>query len=427
MSFQQGLSGLNATSKQLGVIGNNIANANTIGAKASRAEFSDVYAGMVSGGTAVGIGVELSSVSQQFTQGNISTTDSPLDMAIGGDGFFQLDDKGSTVYSRDGEFQVDRDGNIVNSRGQRLMGYAATPAGTIIPSTTQPLTLPQGTMPPEATSKVSVAANLDSRGAVTKPVAALDIDFSDPTTYNSATSVTVYDVKGQKVGLTYYFQKTPPDPSDPANPNTWNVYAVANGQSVVLDGSGNPAPVAAVKFALDGTAITSPSPAKVTMDVPAIDLGNGVRSVPISQLTLDLGGSTQFGSAFGVNTLSQDGYAPGDAVNIAVDKSGIVSTKYSNGQTRAAGQVLLARFQNPQGLAPLGGNAWAATVASGNAIGGVPGDSGYGALRSGALEESNVDVTNELVAMITTQRAYQANAQTIKTEDQVVQTLLNLR
>ncbi len=423
MSFQQGLSGLNATSKQLSIIGNNIANANTYGAKASRAEFSDVYAGMVGGGTPAGIGVELSSVSQQFTQGNLTTTDSPLDMAISGEGFFQLNDGGTTVYSRDGEFQADRNGNIVNSRGQQLMGYAATSSGTIIPSTMQPLVLSQGAMPPAATSKVAAAVNLDSRGAVTQSPAAPAITFSDPTTYNSATSATVYDVKGQQVSMTYYFQKTGAD--------TWDIYAVANGRSVrdtVGDGSGDPLPVASgVTFSSDGATITAPSPATVTMDVPAVSLGNGAMSEPIGQLALDLKGSTQFGASFAVTDLTQNGYAPGNVVSVLVDKSGVVSSKYSNGETRAAGQVVLARFHNPQGLTPLGGNVWGATVASGNAIGGVPGDSGYGALQSGALEESNVDVTSELVAMITTQRAYQANAQTIKTEDQVVQTLLNLR
>lgn len=422
MSFQQGLSGLTATSKQLGVIGNNIANANTYGAKASRAQFSDVYAGMAGGATPVGIGVELSSVSQQFTQGNISTTESPLDMAISGEGFFQLGDRGTTVYSRDGEFQLDRNGNIVNSRGQQLMGYAATPDGTIIPSTMQPLSLPQGAMAPAATSKVALGMNLDSRGPVTQPAGSPAIDFSDPTTYNSATQATVYDVKGQQIGLTWYFQKTGAD--------SWNVYAVANGRSIkdtVGDGSGDPQRVASLTFSSDGTKITSTTPAPVTIDVPSVSLGQGAMSEAITGLALDFKGSTQFGSAFAVSNLAQDGYAPGDMVSVNVDQAGIVSAKYSNNQTRAAGQVVLARFRNPQGLAPLGGNAWGVTVASGNPIGGVPGDAGYGALRSGALEESNVDVTAELVAMITTQRAYQANAQTIKTEDQVVQTLLNLR
>ncbi|HEX6707704.1 MAG TPA: flagellar hook protein FlgE [Albitalea sp.] len=421
MGFQQGLSGLNATSKNLEVIGNNIANSNTYGAKASRAEFSDMYASAMNGAGAnsIGIGVALETVSQQFTQGNIASSQNPLDLAINGAGFFQVTDgKNPTMYTRNGQFKVDRDGFVVNSQGNKLMGYAADGAGTILPGQASPLQMPTAGITPSATDRIKLEMNLDARAAVTLPAAGAPIDVTDPTTYNNATSLTVFDAKGQDVALTYYFQKSATD--------TWNVYITANGTPLATDASGNLAPSTTIQFPANGGSPTSPVGA-VTLNIPASTNAAGATTLPIGGVALNVAGATQYGSPFGVTDLSQNGYAAGQLVGIQFESNGIVTARYSNGQSKPAGQVEIATFRNPQGLQPMGGNAWARSFATGDPIVGVPGDGNLGALQSGALEESNVDMTAELVNMITAQRVYQANAQTIKTQDQVMQTLVNLR
>jgi flagellar hook protein FlgE len=425
MSFQQGLSGLNATSKNLEVIGNNVANSNTYGAKASRAEFADVYATAMNGagGNNIGIGVNLASVSQQFTQGGIVTTDNPLDLAINGAGFFQLTDTdGSVTYSRNGQFKVDRDGYIINNQQKRLMGYIADATGTIQTGAPEALVLPTAGSAPNPTTGLQMELNLDA-GAPTRTPPALpaqQIDFSDPDTYNNATSITTYDALGQEVALTYYFQK--------ASTGVWNVYATANGSQNPL-GVGStaalPLPVTTITFSATGDSPTLTA-GSVPFDIPATSV-NGVDTLAIDDVDLDIAGSTQYGSPFAVTDLSQDGYRRGELVGIQMESNGIVTARFSNGQTRAAGQIEIATFRNPQGLQPLGGNQWASTFASGDPIPGAPGSGNLGPLQSGALEESNVDLTAELVSMMTAQRAYQANAQTIKTQDQVLQTLVNLR
>ena len=417
MAFQQGLSGLNAASKNLDVIGNNVANANTVGSKESRAEFGDMYASAISN-TSVGIGVNLQAVTQQFTQGNITTTDSPLDLAINGNGFFEVSNGTQTLYTRNGQFEQSRDGYITTDTGLKLVGYPASADGVIQPGAAVPLQLPTGGVDPKTTSKIGVEMNLDSRLAVTQPTTTPQVDFSDATTYNNATSVTVFDAKGQDVALTYYFQKSDTD--------KWNVYATANGTSVKADASGNPLPVTTLDFASDGSKPTAPA-GTVSLDIPATTNAAGAATLPISGIALDLTKSTEFGSSFGVTSMTQDGYAAGQLTGVTIEKTGIVTATYSNGQSKPAGQVELASFRNPQGLSPLGGNMWAQSYASGNPTVGTPSSGSLGALQAGALEESNTDLTSELVNMITAQRVYQANAQTIKTEDQVMQTLVNLR
>jgi flagellar hook protein FlgE len=415
MALQQGLSGLNATSKSLEIIGNNIANANTFGYKTSRAEFSDMYAAALNGagGNTVGIGVNLAAVAQQFTQGNISVTANSMDLAINGPGFFQVTDGvNPTLYSRNGQFKIDRNGFVVNNEGLRLMGFPADGTGTIQPGQAGPLKLPTAGIDPQVTSKVAIELNLDSRSG---PVAtAPAIDFADPKTYNNATSVTVYDAKGQDVALTYYFQKSGND--------GWNVFVTANGQPV----GGDPAtPVATLAFDPTGSTVTvNPNPP--TLAIGETTNSAGALTVPMN-IALDLRGATQFGAPFGVTDMAQDGYAAGQLSGITIEANGIVMARYSNGQTKPAGQIELATFRNPQGLQPQGGGVWARSFSSGDPIVGVPGEGNMGVLQAGALEESNVDITAELVNMITAQRMYQANAQTIKTTDQAMQSLLNLR
>lgn len=426
MSFQQGLSGLNASAKSLEVIGNNVANASTFGAKSSRAEFAGVYAAALNGGggSSTGIGVTLSTVAQQFSQGSLTTTDNSMDLAINGGGFFKVQDgNNQTLYTRNGQFKMDRDGFIVNNQQQKLMGYAADTQGVIIAGQATPIQLPTSGIDPRATDAIRIELNLDARKPVTEPVGG-GIDFGDPTTYNNATSSSVYDAKGQEVTLTYYFQKSATD--------TWNVFVTADGEPISTAApvapatTGAPLPSATLSFPTNGGNPTSPT-APVTIDVPATSPAGLGTTVPIPGVKLDLTSATQYGASFGVTDLSQTGYAPGQLIGVAFGEDGVLSARYSNGQTKAAGQVELASFRNPQGLQPLSGNAWAATFASGDPVVGAPSEGNFGAIQAGALESSNVDLTGELVSMITAQRIYQANAQTIKAQDTVLQTLVNLR
>jgi len=423
MSFMQGLSGLNAASKNLEVIGNNVANANTFGAKGSRAEFADMYATAMNGAgsNSIGIGVNLAAVAQQFTQGNITTTENPMDIAINGSGFFQVSDGANPVlYTRNGQFKADKDGFIVNNQKQKLVGYPADAQGVIQPGQSGPIQLPTGGIKPSPTSSIVVEMNLDARSATTLPVAPAQIDFNDATTYNNATSLTVFDAKGQDVALTYYFQK--------AGTDSWNVYVTANGKSVLDNGATPPVPqpVTTIAFPANGGTPTAPV-GPVSFDIPASTNAVGAATLPITGVALNLGGATQYGSAFGVTNLSQNGFAAGQLSGVSIESDGVLMARYSNGQSKPAGQLELATFRNPQGLTPLGGNAWARSYTSGTPVVGTPGNGNLGVLQAGALEESNVDLTGELVNMITAQRVYQANAQTIKTQDQVLQTLVNLR
>jgi len=253
MSFQQGLSGLSAASKNLEVIGNNVANANTYGEKSSRAEFADMYAAAMTGSasntTQAGIGVQVAMVAQQFSQGNITPTGNPLDMAVNGNGFFQTQDNTNQIqYTRNGQFKENSDGYIVNDQGNKLMGYLADSAGNIVQGAAKPLQLPTGGINPQVTTKNTLEFNLDSRGAVTVPSTGAAIDFTDQKTYNNATSVTMYDAKGQDVAVSYYFQKSADD--------TFNVYATANG-STVSGTTGAPTPVATLQFRWARSASTS--------------------------------------------------------------------------------------------------------------------------------------------------------------------------
>ncbi len=427
MSFQQGLSGLNASSKNLSVIGNNIANANTFGTKASRAEFADVYAAALNGaGTLnIGIGTNLVAVAQQFTQGNITTTENPMDLAINGAGFFQMTDEASPPqFTRNGQFKINRDGFFVNNSGLKLMGYPADANGVIQPGQAVALVLPTGGVQPQVSTRIDIQANLDSRERSTGVSGSPSIDVRDATTYNKATSLTVFDLRGQEVALTLYFQKT--DAVNPAGPNTneWNIYATANGLPV----GGDPAtPFTTLVFPADGSAPLSPTDPVVIPQIVAGNNAAGAVIVPIDNLAIDLSRISQFGSIFGVTDLQQDGFSAGQLTSVTVESNGVIMARYSNGRSRPAGQVEIATFRNPQGLQPIGDNAWVSTFASAEPVRGVPGQGNMGVLQAGALEESNVDLTGELVNMITAQRIYQANAQTIKAQDQVLQTLVNLR
>jgi len=405
MSFQQGLSGLFAASSNLDVIGNNVANANTVGFKGGNAVFADVYANSLAGGgqTSPGIGVSVSGIQQSFVQGNVSATSNPLDIAINGNGFFRMDTNGTVNYSRNGQFHLDKDGYIVNATGSKVTGYGVDTTGNILISNAGPLQISMAQLQASASTAASIGLNLDSREAVN----ATAFNADDPTTYNKATSMSVYDSLGNPHAFNTYYVKTAA--------NVWKVYGA-------VDGTALPASVGQLTFKTDGTLDTTATTLPFNLTVP---LTNGA-TTPFN-FTLDFNGATQFGSQFAVNTLQQDGFSSGQLTGYDIGKDGIIKGRYSNGQTRTLGQFLLASFPNPNGLQPLGNNAWAETAASGQPVPGTPGAGNLGVVQSGAVEESNVDLTQELVDMITAQRVYQANAQTIKTQDAVMNTLVNLR
>ncbi|MDR7379567.1 flagellar hook protein FlgE [Rhodoferax ferrireducens] len=411
MSFQQGLSGLNASSQNLDVIGHNIANANTTGMKASRAEFAELYASSLgsSGGISNGIGVEVSTVSQQFTQGNISITNNSLDVAINGNGFFQIElPNGSTAYSRDGAFKLNDDGEIITNSGGHLMGLTAAADGSIpTGGAIGPLLLPAGgEIPAEVSTKIDLTFNLDTEAAIatgTAPSALV------PPLATYGTSALAYNEQGVAIPVSIYFTKTAV--------NTWDVYTSVDGATPTLV----PTPLT---FGTNGTI----TPASFTLG--SIALPSAATPPPAGTFSVDINiaDATQQGSKFSVTKAKGDGQAPGTLTAINIDESGIIQGTYSNGKSLAAGQIQLASFTNVQGLAPIGGNYWQATVSSGEpSVKGAPGTGNLGGLRAGSLEDSNVDLTKELVNMMTAQRAYQANAQTIKTQDQVMSTLVNLR
>jgi flagellar hook protein FlgE len=409
MSFQQGLSGLNAASKQLEVIGNNVSNANTVGFKQSRAEFADVFANSLSGGGAsqIGIGTKVSNVAQQFTQGNITATNNSLDIAINGGGFFRMSNNGSITYSRNGQFQMDKFGYIVDAENKRLTGYTASNTGVLSTGAPAEININTGDLQPSATATVVGLVNLDSRNS---SLPAAGFDPTDPTTYNNSTAVTVFDSLGNSHTLQSFFVKTAP--------GAWDVFTAADGVSTTA----LPTPTATLTFT--GTGLTpTVTPSNAAPVSFAVTTG---ATTPVP-LTLDYSGSTQFGSNFSVNSLSQDGYTSGRLAGFNTGSDGTIIGRYTNGQSKTLGQVVLANFINPNGLQSLGGNAWAESATSGASLVGTPNTGSLGVLQSSATEDSNVDLTAELVNMITAQRVYQANAQTIKTQDQVLQTLVNLR
>lgn len=666
MGFQQGLSGLNAAAKNLDAIGNNVANASTAGFKASQVQFADVYAASLSGGGAgqIGLGTKVANVTQQFTQGNISSTNNPLDVAVNGAGFFRLDNNGSISYTRNGQFQLDRDGFIVSANGYKVTGYGVDAAsGSIVATNPAPVSLPSSDLPPQSTggspsaSGAKIGINLDSREAL--PITS-NFNVLDPTSYNKSTSMTVYDTLGNPHVLSLYFTKTttagtwglnanvdgagsdvpaaattvafngnligtdlttaaaavtaawpalspqsvaagtaaitaatatttaatvaagtpatsaqinaavlaaqnaaisaaalstavgvsaptlavgtagsaginataalvstawpavspedtaaqlaitsaaaasaavtalgtPPTlpqiaaasaaaataSADAVALNTLvaaslaaavtattdtlamhtaaaataltataaqtaaaeaasaNLAAIAssNAQSAVAlvttpgvkmsDASGVLLPQPQLAFDTSGN-LTTTMPLDISLDLFGVATALGKTNGAVTPLTfkLDFSGTSQYGSAFGVNTLSQDGFSSGRLNGYNVGTDGVIQGRYSNGQSRSLGQIVLANFTNPNGLKPLGNNQWAETPDSNQPLIGTPGSGSLGVMQSASVEESNVDLTAELVNMITAQRIYQANAQSIKTQDAVLQTIVNLR
>ena len=429
MSFQQGLSGLNAAARGLDVTGNNIANANTVGFKSAVTHFADVFANSLSGSGAsqVGIGTTTSAVQQSFTQGNITTTNNPLDISINGGGFYRMDTNGTITYSRSGQFHLDKNGFIVDDRARVLTGYPADATGNIVQSSPVDLQLDSSDQPPVATGQgvgsfqgVKANVNLDSRSTtktwVPAPGAAT-VWSPDPSSYNWSTALSVFDTLGNPHTLSLYAVKT-------AAAGQWQIHANVDGTSDLNVALGASTLTFDTSGILTGTGIVT---ASIDLGSVMSDLGSVNNAATPLAFNINFTGSSQYGSPFGANRLEQDGYTSGRLTGVSVAGDGVIRGNYSNGQARDLGQVVLAGFTNPNGLTSLGGNQWSETSASGAALVGAPGSASLGVLQAAAVEESNTDLTAELVNMITQQRNYQANAQTIKTQDQIMQTLVNLR
>ncbi|QGX38302.1 flagellar hook protein FlgE [Permianibacter aggregans] len=430
MSFNTALSGLNAAQSDLSVTSNNIANVNTTGFKESRAQFGDIFATSALGSarTAIGSGVLLSSVSQQFAQGNLNFTNNTLDMAVSGEGFFVLTPNltsSERIYTRAGAFGVDNNGFVVNASGQVLQAFPVNPDGSVTATSlfsTIPLQLPQTAGTPSLTSEVEIGTNLS---ASANGLNVNSFDPLQPTTFSSSTSLSFFDSLGQTHIGTFHFVK------DQATPNSWAVYYSVDGNPVDIAGG-----TAGAGGQLYGR-LTFDNNGNLQSSVPAAPLGifttaplgftNGAD--PAQTLTLDFGSNTttQYASPFIVNTLSQDGFGVGRLTGINISDTGVVRATFSNGQSEALGKVALARFPNNQGLNQLGNTNWAETIDSGTAIAGEAGTSNFGLVRSGALESSNVDLTRELVDLITAQRNFQANARSIETSNAITQTIVQIR
>ncbi|WP_394781050.1 flagellar hook protein FlgE [Undibacterium sp.] len=429
MGFGQGLSGLNASSKSLDVIGNNIANAQTVGFKAAQAQFADVYANSLNGSGAgqVGIGVKVAAIAQQFTQGNITPSDNPLDIAISGAGFFRMSDNGAISYSRNGQFHLDDTGFITNAQGLQLTGYPVSSTGLILAGTPVPLHIDTKDLEPKVTTEVDTQINLDSRADLPTVTT---FNPADPNSYTQSEPVDVYDTLGNKHSLQVFYVKTGPTPAAPGV-GTWDVYSTLDGQLLPPDAATAPGgPIAQLTFdtlgkldPVNSVPVTSPL-YTFPMDLSAVTSAAGASPQAI---TFSLNNSTQFGANYSLNALHQDGYTSGKLSKFNTGKDGTILGTYTNGQTAVLGQVVLSNFTDDNGLQSIGNNQWLETSESGPPLSGAPSVSGLGSLTSSATEDSNTDLTGELVNMITAQRNYQANAQTIKTEDQIMQTLVNLR
>jgi flagellar hook protein FlgE len=406
MSFAIALSGLNAATADLSATANNIANANTTGFKSSRAQFGDVYSASASGissNNTIGSGVRVERISQQFGQGTINFTNSSLDLALSGEGFFTVSDNGATVYTRNGAFGTDAQGFLVNQAGQRLQVFPALATGGFNTGALSDLQLSVADNPPAATTSMSAMFNLP---ADAQPPAVGTFDANDPDSYNNTTSVTVYDSLGATHSANIYFVKG-------AAAGAWDLYATVDGTQ--LGG--------ATALQYDNTGfLTTPAGGQITLS--AFTPSDGAADI---NMTLDIGQSTQFGSNFGVSSLTQNGFASGRLSGVEITQEGVIQARYTNGQATPLGEIALTTFANPQGLQQLGNTSWGETFASGAAVRGVAGSANFGLLQSGALEASNVDLTAQLVNMITAQRNFQANAQMIQTSDQITQTIINIR
>ena len=443
MSFNISLSGLNAASSDLDVTSNNIANVSTTGFKGSRAEFSDIFAASPLGTTsnAVGAGVQLAAVSQQFGQGNLEFTENTLDMAVSGEGFFVMKPNQTSsdlIYTRAGAFQVDQNGLVANSAGQVLQVFPVDPVSGVVGTTsltgTVALQVPNTVGSPQATTGININLNLPA--AITPAIdptaiGGIDEQFSNaiiagttvsPNTSNfhNSTSATVFDSQGSSHILTMYYVMT----DDPQN--TWEVRSTMDGFPMQI-GGGALSP-ATLDFDAFGALDPINSTGAGALDFDPFVLTNGAAPLDITIDFTNQGNTItqEAQGGFSVQSLSQDGFATGRLAGLEIDDSGLVRASFTNGQTTALGKVALARFDNPQGLRQTGNTSWVETVNSGAVIGGEAGTGNLGLLQTGALETSNIDLTASLVNLITAQRNFQANSKAIETANTITQTIINI-
>lgn len=410
MSFSQAVSGMNAASSNLDVIGNNIANSATAGFKSSTISFADMFAG-----SNIGMGTKVAAVIQNFNDGTTTSTSRGLDVALSGNGFFRMTDAaGSVYYSRNGQFTLDENRNLVNTQGMSVTGYPATGTPPTIQTGANPvaLSVPTTQMSARATTTASLVSNLNSTDAIPTVTT---FDASNVDSYNAKSTVTVYDSQGNDHALDLYYVKT--------GDNNWDVHAVdsttgtsAGNFSLTFDANGKLASITS-----GGTTTAGASTVGLTIQGSNGAAANQAITLSVLGSLQQNTGTTSFGNP------TQDGYAPGDLTSYAINDDGTITGTYSNQKTQLLGQIVLASFSNPEGLQSEGDNVWSATNSSGQAAIGLANTGTYGSLTSGALEASNVDLSKELVNMIVAQRNYQANSQTIKTQDQILNTLINLR
>ncbi|RJT26818.1 flagellar hook protein FlgE [Buttiauxella izardii] len=417
MGFSQAVSGLNAAATNLDVIGNNIANSATYGFKSGSVSFADMFAG-----SKVGLGVKVAGITQDFNDGTTTNTGRGLDVAISQNGFFRLvDTNGSVYYSRNGQFKLDENRNLVNMQGMQLTGYPATGTPPTIQEGANPvgLSVPNTLMAAKLTSQASMQINLNSSDKLPE---VSPFDASNSATYNKKGSITVFDSLGNTHDMNVFYVKT----AD----NKWDMYT----QDSSVAGS-KAVRAGAINFNANGTIdnVTMPDPVNagqvITSTTPQFNISTGaLNGAPAVNFNFSLLNSMQQNT--GSNNIvaaNQDGYKPGDLVSYQINEDGTIVGNYSNEQTQLLGQIVLSNFANPEGLSSEGNNVWSASNASGVALLGTAGSGNFGTLTNGALESSNVDLSKELVNMIVAQRNYQSNAQTIKTQDQILNTLVNLR
>lgn len=411
MSFGTALSGIDAAQTALDVVSNNIANSSSTGFKSSTANFSDIYAATQSGvaTTQVGEGVQVSQIEQQFTQGNIETTGNALDLAISGTGFFAVSNGGAISYTRAGSFTTNADGYVVNAAGQQLQVFPPTTDGNFNTSTLTNLQLQTSDNAPSATTNVDMTVNLPANSTVIPATPTFDPNTAS--TYTNTTSATVYDSLGAAHTASVYFSYDGIDAA--TGDGEWTANLTVDGKA-----TGTPQ---TLEYSSNGTLVT---PAGGDIDFGTYTPTTG--AAPMA-MNFNFDSSTQYGDSFAVNSITQNGYTTGQLSGISVGTTGIVQANFTNGQSVDLGQVAMATFANNNGLAQQTNTDWAETADSGQALMGVADTGSFGEIQSGSLEQSNVDVTAQLVDMITAQRAFQSNAQMISTQDQITQTIINIR
>ncbi len=423
-AMYSGASGLNAEGQALGVVGDNVANTNTVGFKQSRAVFEDVLGGALGSRGAPGAGVRMTRAQQIFAQGTLVSTGQATDLALSGDGFFVV--KGAVggisgdYYTRAGQATVREDGTLVNAQGMAFQGYAANPAGGFT-AQLGPIQVSTAALSPKPTSLIDITANLDANA--TPPAAAWD-PLNPTATSNFSTSVTVYDSLGNAHAMDVYFRNN--------GTGSWEYHAMAEGAEVAGGTPGDPFEVVGgtLNFAGDGALTDHQVTAGGTADFLGANVGQALAlNFGTSQAAggTGFGGTTQFGSPSSVAAQGQDGFSSGSLAGVQIDSSGVVNAVYSNGQKLAVAQVAVAKFTSNDGLGRAGQNLWTATSESGDASIGAAGEGGRAAVVAGALEQSNVDIAAQFVDLIAHQRAFQANSKTITTADEMLQELVNLK